>query len=143
LYIALRTAPLSEDALKKFLSLLSVTVEARAVGSVTIQPGDGKPTQLTQANELLHSLTLDDNEEPTICAVEFQSENMSVPARYLYVLWKVSLPIGMFSISFQEYSGLQVLVRPPKNKDSENGHILCHVCISEIFGKDPSQVIRR
>jgi len=82
-----------------------VTVEARAVGSVPAQPGDGKATQLTQANELLHSLTLGDNEEPTICAVEFQSENMSASERYLYVLWKVELPIGMVFVSLQEYSG--------------------------------------
>ena len=70
-------------------------MEARAVGSVPVQSSDGKATQNTQANELLHSLTLDDNEEPTICAVELQSESMLAPVRYLYVLWKVSMPIGI------------------------------------------------
>jgi len=141
-YIVLRTGPLSEDALKCFLSRLSVTVEARAVGSVSVQPGDGKASQTTQANELLHSLTLSDNEEPTICAVEFQSENMSAPARYLYVLWKASLPIGMIFNPILRTVWLMIVGRPPNSKDSENGRLLCHDCISKTFRKDPSQVIR-
>jgi len=91
----LRTGPLSEDALRSFVGRLTVTIEARAVGSVTTQSADGKGAQLTQANELLHSTSVDED-EPTVCAVELHSEeDEDGPKRYLYSFWKTLIPIGM------------------------------------------------
>jgi hypothetical protein len=91
---------LSETALTNFIDRLSVAVEARAVGSVPVQSGDGKGTQLTQANELLHSATLS-GEEPTVCAVEFHSDDEGNRAEnYLYAVWKILIPIGMKHVYF-------------------------------------------
>ena len=82
-----------------------MTVEARAVGSVTTQSADGKGVQLSQANELLHSTSVDDD-EPTVCAVELHSDgDDDVPKRYLYSLWKTLIPIGMLRVTFGLTSG--------------------------------------
>lgn len=95
---------MSETALASFIARVSVAVEARAVGSVPVQSGDGKGTQLTQANELLHSAPLG-GEEPTVCAVEFHSDDEGNRAEnYLYAVWKILIPIGMICVFSLEKS---------------------------------------
>lgn len=92
----LRTKVLGESTLEAYLSRLAITLEARAVGTLLPKPGEGQPpAQSVQANELLFTETIDDLEEPTICATEVQSEDDSEPIQFLYVFWKVKVHLGM------------------------------------------------
>jgi hypothetical protein len=94
--VVLRTASLAEHALKKYLSRLLITVESRAIGSLVARHGEGQPTQSTQANEVLQTVTVETTKDPLICAAEFQSENDADPVRFLYVFWKTVVPIGTY-----------------------------------------------
>lgn len=87
----LRTKLIDEDVLEAYLARLSITLEARAYGTLHIKPGDTeKPLP---ANELLYTGTISRDEEPTICATEVQHEGQEEPAQYIYIFWEVKVPI--------------------------------------------------
>ncbi|RDI85515.1 hypothetical protein Vi05172_g4503 [Venturia inaequalis] len=79
-----------EDTLEAYLDRLAIALEARAYGSSFPKSSEEKPAVI---NELLFSGTIKDS-DPTICATEVQSEGDSEPLQYLYVFWKISVPLG-------------------------------------------------
>lgn len=89
-YVVLRTRLLGEDTLEAYLDRLAITLDARAYGSSFPKSSEDKPVVI---NELLFSGTVKDA-DPTICATEVQSEGESEPIQYLYVFWKISVPLG-------------------------------------------------
>jgi hypothetical protein len=104
-YIVLRTPALSERDLKIHLSRLSISIEAHAIGQQVIKPGDAaNPPQLREAKELLATETLDVSEDPMICAAEVQAEAESEPEQFIYIFWKVVMPIGRPRARLQKLS---------------------------------------
>jgi len=97
-YAVLRIQALDETELKIYLSRLSLSIEARAVGQQIIKPADGShPPQVKEASEVLASETVNISDDPLICATEIQAEDDSGPTQYIYIFWKVSIPLGMYA----------------------------------------------
>lgn len=90
----LRTKLLDEDVLEAYLARLAVSLEARAYGTLHAKPGENEKS--TPANELLYSGAIDQDEEPTICATEVQHEGQDEPVQYVYIFWKLTVPICKF-----------------------------------------------
>jgi hypothetical protein len=84
---------LDEDTLEAYLDRLAITLDARAYGSSYPKSSEEKPVVI---NELLFSGSVSDT-EPTICATEVQPEGEGEAIQYLYVFWKISVPLGNFS----------------------------------------------
>jgi hypothetical protein len=93
-YVVLRIPALGEDELRNFLSRLAVTLEARAVGQQLQKSADGTQTHLNQVTELLSSEVVKNSDDPLILATEIQLESDADPVQYIYVFWKVILPLG-------------------------------------------------
>jgi hypothetical protein len=94
-YAVLRTPAIDEFALKNYLSRLSITIEARAVGQQVPKPGD--PPSGRDVTETLASELVNISDDPIICATEIQPESSEgdiEPAQYIYLFWKVTIPIG-------------------------------------------------
>ncbi|KIW01311.1 uncharacterized protein PV09_07347 [Verruconis gallopava] len=91
-HVVLRTRLLDEKTLEAFLARLAITLEARAYGTLHVKPGENeKPSPV---NELLFQGAIDQGEEPTICATEVQREGHEGPIQYLYIFWKITVPIS-------------------------------------------------
>jgi hypothetical protein len=88
---------LRENDLKLYLSRLTVTLEAHAVGQQVKKAADGAQPQLiiSQVTELLASETVKSSDDPLILATEIQPESDAEPMQYIYVFWKVLLHLGM------------------------------------------------
>ena len=95
MYIVLRTPTVEEGDLKRYLSRLSLSLECHAVGQQLVKPSDSsQPPQAKEAKELLVSETISVTDDPLICATEIQSEEETESVQYIYILWKVTVPIG-------------------------------------------------
>jgi hypothetical protein len=97
-YVVLRTRLLEEDTLEAYLGRLAITLDARAYGSSYPKSSEDKPTVV---NELLFSGSITDS-DPTICATEVQPEGEAEPLQYLYVFWKIAVPLGKLPCHFQQ-----------------------------------------
>jgi hypothetical protein len=97
-YVVLRIPALGEDELRSYLSQLEISLEARAVGQQLQKTADTAQTQLSQVTELLSSEVVKKSDDPLILATEIQLESDSVPVQYIYVFWKVILPLGKQNI---------------------------------------------
>jgi hypothetical protein len=95
-YVVLRTPAIDEIALKNYLSRLSINIEARAVGQQVPKPGE-PPSTARDVTETLASESVNISDDPLICATEIQPESVEgdiEPAQYIYMFWKVTIPIG-------------------------------------------------
>ena len=90
-HVVLRTKLLDEDSLETYLERLTITLEARAYGTLHVKPGENEKSH--PANELLYSGSIDQDNEPTICATEVQSDGSSEAIQYAYIFWKLLVPI--------------------------------------------------
>ena len=125
-HIVLRTKLLDEDTLEAYLARLAISLEARAYGTLYNRQDDDhhankKPAT---ANELLYSGTIDPDEEPTICATEVQTEGHDEPIQYVYIFWKVTVPISRpkakinkLSIYFTPSAALKPIEAAPKAQE--------------------------
>jgi hypothetical protein len=93
-YVVLRIPALGEEELLSYLNRLVVTLEARAVGQQFQKAANGSQTQLSQVTELLSSEVVKKSDDPLILATEIQLESDADPVQYIYVFWKVVLPLG-------------------------------------------------
>ena len=128
-HIVLRTKLLDEDTLEAYLARLAISIEARAYGTIHTRPDDHQHQSYHQqkpatANELLYSGTIDPNQEPTICATEVQPEGSDEPIQYVYIFWKLTVPlprpkakINKLSIYFTPSASLKPLEAAPKAQD--------------------------
>jgi hypothetical protein len=92
----LRTPALDEDALRLHLACLRITIEVRAIGQQLQKTNDGQNSQLAQAIEILHSQTVKVSEDPMICATEVEVDGEAVPAQFIYIFWKLEVPLGSY-----------------------------------------------
>jgi hypothetical protein len=97
-YVVLRTRLIEEDTLEAYLDRLAITLDARAYGSSFPKSSEEKPAVV---NELLFSGSIIDP-DPTICATEVQPEGEADAIQYLYVFWKISVPLGNFSCHLKQ-----------------------------------------
>jgi hypothetical protein len=107
-YVVLRTPALGEYELKKYLSRLAITIEARAVGPQAPKPGDppSAPSHGRDVTETLASESVNISDDPLICATEIQLESPegeAEPVQYIYMFWKVIIPLGMFKSTLFHY----------------------------------------
>ncbi|KAF2667455.1 hypothetical protein BT63DRAFT_292685 [Microthyrium microscopicum] len=127
-YVLLRIPALDEDELKQFISRLAITVETRATGQIIDKPGDARnPAVVREATEALSAEAVNISEEPLMCATEIQPEDDAEPQQYLFLFWKVIIPIGRPKTRLQKlavfFNPITVL-NPPKaffgnNHDNE------------------------
>ncbi|KAF2431100.1 hypothetical protein EJ08DRAFT_632809 [Tothia fuscella] len=121
-YVVLRTKLVGETSLDAYLARLAITLEARAVGSLLVKPGDAS-SQPTQANELLFSDTIKHTEDPTICATEVQSDDDSEPVQFVYVFWRVKVLLSRPKAKIQKlsiYFAPSASLKPPEAKGTDN-----------------------
>lgn len=86
---------MDEGDLKRYLSRLSLSLDCHAVGQQLSKPGEpSQPPQTKETKELLASETISVTDDPLICATEIQSEEESESVQYIYIFWKVVVPIG-------------------------------------------------
>jgi hypothetical protein len=90
-HVVLRTKLLDEDVLEAYLERLAISLEARAYGTLHVKPGENEKPVL--ANELLYSGAIDQDEDPVICATEVQHEGQDESIQYVYIFWKLVVPI--------------------------------------------------
>jgi hypothetical protein len=91
-HVVLRTKLLDEDELEAYLSRIAISLEARAYGALHTRPGDAHDKPVA-ANELLYTGTIDQDQEPIICATELQTEGKDKPTHFVYIFWKLIVPI--------------------------------------------------
>jgi hypothetical protein len=87
-----------ESDLKRYLSRLSLNLECHAVGQQVVKPSDSShPPQPKETKELLVSEAISVTDDPLICATEIQSDEETESVQYIYIFWKVIIPIGVLS----------------------------------------------
>jgi hypothetical protein len=94
-YIVLRVPAIEEDELTLYLSRLSVTLEAHALGQVVRPPEGNQPPQVREIKELLASEPVNILDDPLMLATELQPEGDTESYQFIYLFWKTVLPIGM------------------------------------------------
>lgn len=120
-HVVLRTKLLDEDVLEAYLNRLAISLEARAYGTLHVKAGESEKS--VSANELLFSGAISRTEEPIICATEVQHEGQDEPIQYVYIFWKLLVPIG----TRNHFLALYSMLIPPsktKSKDQQAVHIL-------------------
>lgn len=72
-----------------------MSLECHAIGQQLVKPNDAsQPPVMKETKELLASETISVTDDPLICATEIQSEEETESVQYIYIFWKVTLPIG-------------------------------------------------
>jgi hypothetical protein len=94
-YIVLRIPAVEEQELKNYLSRLSLTLEAHAIGQTVVKPADGPhPPQVREVKELLASEPVNILDDPLILATELQAEGDEESYQYIYLFWRTVIPMG-------------------------------------------------
>jgi hypothetical protein len=122
-YVVLRTRLLEEDTLEAYLDRLAITLDARAYGSSFPKSNEEKPAVV---NELLFSGSITDP-DPTICATEVQPEDEAEPVQYLYVFWKISVPLGNLSRRFESICHSSNIKADQRIKSTSYPYISLHL----------------
>jgi hypothetical protein len=92
-HIVLRTKLLDEDVLEAYLARLAISVEARAYGTLHTNTRSDQQEKPTTTSELLHTGVIPSDDEPIICATEIQAEGEDEPTQYVYIFWKLNIPL--------------------------------------------------
>lgn len=99
--IILRCPLQSEDVLGAYISRLKIKLEAFAV-STAVRHGAAKQRPPVGAKELVDSCFIEDTDDPVVAVGDDGDDSGSVetgdhnkPTRYVYVLWRKQLHIGM------------------------------------------------
>jgi len=92
-YVVLRTPFIDENTLKSYLSRLAIHLETYATG-IVLPPNARSDDPGVGYQELVHSETVTDSEEPFVVASDSQSDDDTAAQHYVHVVWKVLVTIG-------------------------------------------------
>ena len=111
-YVVLRTSYLEEDALKRFISRLTIRVEAHVVNVQSQSRQDG---QATPTRDLIFSDTLKESEDPmTVFQAPDHDRDEGDPG-HVFVFWKLKASLSTASRFATCTSQADRRIRPPQS----------------------------